>query len=89
MTQNPGTRSKHIKNYLFGLLLPLAIYLSGFYILFNMDFFFLPIKNFQKHFMAHQLMPKIFHDPWKNPLAPSPTYLNQGQEFEKLTINSF
>ena len=39
--------------------------------------------------MAHQLMPKIFHEPWKNPLAPSPTYLKQGQEFEKLTINSF
>ena len=27
--------------------------------------------------------------PAKNPLAPSPTYLKQGQEFEKLTINSF
>ena len=32
-----------------------------------------PIKNFQKYFMAHQYMPKIFHDPWKNP--PTPSYI--------------
>ena len=25
--------------------------------------------------MAHQYMPKIFHDPNKNPLAPPPTFL--------------
>ena len=25
--------------------------------------------------MAHQYMPKIFHDHHKNPLAPPPTYL--------------
>ena len=34
-----------------------------------------PIKNFEKHFMAHQYMPKIFHGPHKDPLAPPPTYL--------------
>ena len=28
--------------------------------------------------MAHQYMPKIFHDPHKNPLAPPPTYLMYG-----------
>ena len=28
--------------------------------------------------MAHQYMPKIFHGPHKNPLAPPPTYLMYG-----------
>ena len=28
--------------------------------------------------MAHQYMPKIFHDPHKNPPAPLPTYLMYG-----------
>ena len=28
--------------------------------------------------MAHQYMPKIFHDPHKNPPAPPPTYLMYG-----------
>ena len=34
-----------------------------------------PIKNFEKFFMAHQYMPKIFHGPHKNPPDPRPTYL--------------
>ena len=34
-----------------------------------------PIKNFEKYFMAHQYMPKIFHDPHKNLPALPPTYL--------------
>ena len=29
-------------------------------------------QKFEKYFMAHQYMPKIFHDPHKNPPAPSP-----------------
>ena len=37
---------------------------------------------FEKYFMAHQYMPKIFHDPHKNPsqtpLPPSPTDLMYG-----------
>ena len=37
-----------------------------------------PIKSFEKYFMAHQYMPKIFHDPHKNPLALPPTYLMYG-----------
>ena len=37
-----------------------------------------PIKNFEKYFMAHQYMLKIFHGPHKNPLAPVPTYLMHG-----------
>ena len=37
-----------------------------------------PIKNFQKYFMAHQYMLKIFHDPQKNPPVPPPTYLMYG-----------
>ena len=37
-----------------------------------------PIKYFQKYFMAHEYMPKIFHDPCKNPLALPPTYLMYG-----------
>ena len=37
-----------------------------------------PIKNFEKIFMAHQYMPKIFHGPHKNPLPPPPTYLMYG-----------
>ena len=28
--------------------------------------------------MAHQYMPKIFHDPHKNPRASPPTYLMYG-----------
>ena len=32
-------------------------------------------QKFEKYFMAHQYMPKIFHDPSKNPLTPHPTYL--------------
>ena len=32
----------------------------------------------QKFFMAHQYMPKIFHGPHKNPLAPPLTYLMYG-----------
>ena len=28
--------------------------------------------------MAHQYMPKMFHDPNKNPPAPPPTYLMYG-----------
>ena len=34
-----------------------------------------PIKSFEKHFMAHQYMPKIFHDPHKTPSPPPPLYL--------------
>ena len=38
-----------------------------------------PIKNVEKLFMANQYLPKIFHDPHKNPLAPPPpTYLMYG-----------
>ena len=40
-----------------------------------------PIKSFEKYFMAHQYMPKIFHDPHKNPLpppTPPATYLTYG-----------
>ena len=37
-----------------------------------------PIKNFQKHFMDHQYIPKIFHDPCKNPPVTSPTHLMYG-----------
>ena len=37
-----------------------------------------PIKKFEKYFMVHQYMPKIFHGPHKNPLAPPPTYLMYG-----------
>ena len=38
---------------------------------------------FEKYFMAHQYMPKIFHDPHKNPSQtptppPSPTDLMYG-----------
>ena len=29
-----------------------------------------PYNNFQKYFMAHQYMAKIFHGPRKNPLPP-------------------
>ena len=32
-----------------------------------------PIKDFEKYFMAHQYLPKIFHDPHKNLPAPHPT----------------
>ena len=37
-----------------------------------------PIKNFEKYFMTHQYMAKIFHDPHTNPLAPPSTYLMYG-----------
>ena len=37
-----------------------------------------PIKNFEKYFMAHQYMPKIFHGLHKNSPAPPPTYLVYG-----------
>ena len=29
------------------------------------------LKNFEKYFMAHPYMPKIFHNPHKNPPTPS------------------
>ena len=29
-----------------------------------------PIKNFEKYFVAHQYMPKIFHDPHKTLQPP-------------------
>ena len=32
--------------------------------------------------MTHHNMPKIFHDPRKNPPAPSPTYLMHGPWIE-------
>ena len=32
------------------------------------------IKIFEKYFMDHQYVPKIFHDPYKNPPAP-PSYI--------------
>ena len=41
----------------------------------------MPVKNFEKYFIAHQYMYKIFHGPNKNPPAlpppppPPPTYL--------------
>ena len=38
--------------------------------------------------MAHQYMPKIFHDPHKNPLAPPPTYLMCGPLFHIMTSAS-
>ena len=34
------------------------------------------IKNFEKCFMAHQYMPKIYHGPPKNPLPPPPPPLS-------------
>ena len=37
-----------------------------------------PIKNFENYFMAHQYMPKIFHDPDKHLPVPPPTYLMYG-----------
>ena len=42
------------------------------------------IKNFEKYFMAHQYMPKIFHELHKNPQAPPPTCLMYGPLVEKL-----
>ena len=44
--------------------------------------------------MAHQYMPKIFHDPHKNPPAPPPTYLMYGPlmsscKFCHITIKLF
>ena len=33
-----------------------------------------PIKNFEKYFMAHKYIPKIFHDPHKNHSAPARFY---------------
>ena len=38
--------------------------------------------------MAHQYMPKIFHEPHKNPPAPRPTYLMYGPlQGSKYTFN--
>ena len=37
-----------------------------------------PIKNFEKYFMVHQYLPKLFHDPHKNPPAAPPTFLMYG-----------
>ena len=39
-----------------------------------------PTKNFEKHFMAHQYMPKIFYDPHKNPPLP-PSYILHDELF--------
>ena len=36
------------------------------------------MKNFEKYFMAHQYLPKIFDGPHKIPLTPAPTYLMYG-----------
>ena len=38
----------------------------------------LPIKNIETYFMAHQYVPKIFHDPPQKPSDPPPTYLMYG-----------
>ena len=48
----------------------------------------MPSKNFQKYFMAHQYMPKIFNDPHKNPPALSPTYLMYGPLAQNLMEKS-
>ena len=45
-----------------------------------------PIKNFQKYFMVHQYMPKTFHDPYRNPLAPPPTFLMCGPLHENMLL---
>ena len=39
--------------------------------------------------MAHQFMPKIFHDPCKNPLTASPTYLMYGPYLKKNNSQTF
>ena len=36
------------------------------------------LKNFEKYFMAHQYMTKIFHGPHKNPPTSPPTCLMYG-----------
>ena len=36
------------------------------------------MKYFEKYFMAHQYMPKTFHDPYKNPAVPTPIYIMYG-----------
>ena len=36
------------------------------------------MKNFEKYFMAHQYMAKIFHGSHKNSPPPCPTYLLYG-----------
>ena len=45
---------------------------------------------FEKYFMAHQYMPKIFHEPHKNSPAPPPlplTYLIYGPlTIERLVV---
>ena len=66
--------------YLF--LNPLDVHFEHF-VLSDPHNFFLKIfqkllKNFQKYFMVHQLMLKVFHGPCKNPLAYPPTYLMYG-----------
>ena len=42
-----------------------------------------PIKNFEKYFIAHQYLPKIFHDPHKNPPGPFFYIFNVWSFFEK------
>ena len=37
---------------------------------FNLENISWPIKNFEKDIMTDQYMPKIFHDPHKNPPPP-------------------
>ena len=37
--------------------------------------------------MAHQYIPKIFHDPHKNPPAPSTTYLMYGPLMEAIPFS--
>ena len=34
--------------------------------------------------MAHQYIPKIFHDPHKNPLGPPPTYFMYGPLLDEI-----
>ena len=46
-----------------------------------------PIKSFEKYFMAHQYMPKIFHDPHKTPLPPPPLYLMYVALYIVKTVN--
>ena len=50
--------------------------------------FCVPSKNFEKYFMAHQYMPKIFHGPHKNSPAPSPTYLMYGPWISLISLLS-
>ena len=36
--------------------------------------------------MVHQYMPKTFHDPYRNPLAPPPTFLMCGPLHENMLL---